>query len=177
GGRPPAISQIRQVQPEVPETARGNAGANASVRIAPPVLQRPQQNVPANRPDAIKGNLNRPVTTQQQNNSNRPPQGNANPSNPSVRQDAPNQGNRADTMQGNSNRPSNTPANQNSNQGNSKTDRPPSSRPGNAGNSNPQLDQKHQQQLEDLRMKQDQERQDRKSTRLNSSHLVISYAV
>jgi len=174
GGRPPAIYQIRQVQPEVPGTARGNAGANASVRIAPPVLQRPQQNVPANRPDAIQGNLNRAVTRQQQNNSNRPPQGNANPPNPSVRQDAPNQGNRADTMQGNSNRPSNTPANQNSNQGNSNTynDRPLSSRPGNAGNSNPPLDQKHQQQLEDLRMKQDQERQKIEQQQVRERHQI-----
>ncbi|HKW62851.1 MAG TPA: DUF6600 domain-containing protein [Candidatus Acidoferrum sp.] len=178
GGRPPAISQIRQAQPEVSAGARengnanvrANATANPNVKMAPPVRQGPAQNAPANRVPADV----------QQGNSNRPGQGNTSPANPPTYNPPPNsnpgnsnrpananQGN-APSNQGNSNqqmnsnRPGNGPANQgNANQGNSMQygDRPPSSRPNNAGNPNPQLEQKQQQQLQDLRSKQDQERQ------------------
>jgi len=170
GGRPPAISQIRQAQPDVSAGARGNANANANgnVKMAPPVRQGPPQNARENRPDVQQGNPNRqgppqnpPVTREDvpQGNSNRPPQGKTNPPNPPTREDAPNQVNKP----ANSNQPGNPPANP----GNGKVynDRPPVSRPnnpgnaGNAGSVNPQLEQKHQQELQDLRSKQDQERQ------------------
>ena len=170
GGRPPAISQLRQAPPEVSAGARANASSN--VRIAPPVQQRPAQNADANRPQQgnpnrpaqannqnQQGNPNRPSTANsatqppaQQNNANRPSAvSNSNPPNPPVREDRP------ANQQNPSNKPPNTPANA----GNAKNynDRPPSSRQANSGDSNPQLDQKHQQQVQDLRLKQDQERQ------------------
>src|SRR5690348_10229292 len=141
---------------------------NANRQVQP--NQAPAQNSQNNRPDM------------QQNNSNRPAQGNANPANPPTYNPPPNtnagnanrpnnvpanqnntnQSGNVPTNQNNANRPGNAPANQgNSNQGNPRgfNDRPPSSRPNNAGNSNPQLDQKHEQQIQDLRLKQDQERQ------------------
>lgn len=126
GGRPPAISQIRQAQPEASAGARVNT--NASVKMAPPVRQGPAQNAPANRAnaDVQTGNANRP--------------NNPSPANPPTYNAPPN------ANAGNSNRPNNVPAKQgntnqgNSNQGNPRAhnDRPPSSRPNDAGNSNPQ---------------------------------------
>lgn len=157
GGRPPAISQIRQVQPDGEQVTRPN------VKIAPPVRQDLPRNVRDNRQGPPQVNPNRQGPPNQQgqgqnvqnnrpgppNNSNRPAQGTTNPPNPPVREDAP--------TQGNSNRPNNVPTNQGNPRG--YNDRPPSSRPNNAGNANPQLEQKHEQQLQDLRLKQDQERQ------------------
>ena len=164
GGRPPAISQIRQAQPEVSAGARANANVNtnANVKMAPPVTQAPAQNARSSRPDAVQNSSNRPgpPNAANQPNSNKPA-------------NAPNQpppGNRTDNMQGNSNRPANAPSNAGNAPGNAPgngkayNDRPPASRQANSGaygnnNSNPQLDQKHQQQVQDLRSKQDQERQ------------------
>ena len=134
GGRPPAISEMRRGEPENVQAARPN------IKMAPPVRQGPAQNAPMNRADMPQGNANRPGPAQ-----------NA----PTVRPD-------------NANRPappnqSNRPGNGAEAAGNSSrfNDRPPSSRPGNssANNYNPQLEQKHQQQLQELQTKQDQERQ------------------
>jgi hypothetical protein len=157
GGRPPAVSQIRQVQ------AENQQQAHANIKIAPPALpgtprnvqvNRPAGNVPNNQGNAPSNN-NRPsgnVPNNQGNpaaNNNRPPSMNtSSPANP---------GNQ------NANRPANS-GNAPSSSGNPKAynDRPATSRPANSNNSNnvnPQLDQKHQQQLEQLRQKQDQERQ------------------
>jgi hypothetical protein len=141
GGRPPAISQIRQAQPDNAPAARPN------IKMAPPIRQAPAQNAPTTRADVEQNNSNRP---------NQPPAQNAPTS-------------RSDMQPGNSNRPgaannSNAP-NQAGRPGNAPVnpraynDRPPSSRPGNAGNVNPQLEQRQQQQVQDLRLKQDQERQ------------------
>jgi uncharacterized protein DUF6600 len=143
GGRPPAVSQIRQVQTENVQAAHPN------IKIAPPAQPGPPKNVQANRPAAnMQGNQgnvqNNPGNTQ--NNSNRPPVPNtSSPANPGNRN--------VNTPANNGNAPTNT--------GNAKTynDRPPSSRSNNSSNVNPQIDQKHQQQLEQLRQKQDQERQ------------------
>jgi len=169
GGRPPAISQIRKAQPEPSANARANANANANVKIAPPVQQRPAQNnaptnAQQNRPGNQQNNQNRPPNVnnqnqpvQQQGNSNRPAQvtnpNQQNPANPPVREDKPQPSN----PQNQPNKPANQPPAQGP--GNAKTygDRPPSSRP--ADTYNPQLEQKHQQQIQDLRSKQDQERQ------------------
>ncbi len=157
GGRPPAVSQIRQVQ------AENQQQAHANIKIAPPALpdtprnvqvNRPAGNVPNNQGNAPSNN-NRPSGNVQNNqgnpaaNNNRPPSMNtSSPANP---------GNQ------NANRPANS-GNAPSSSGNPKAynDRPATSRPANSNNSNnvnPQLDQKHQQQLEQLRQKQDQERQ------------------
>jgi hypothetical protein len=157
GGRPPAVSQMRQVQTENVQQARPN------IKIAPPAQPGPLRNAQANRPAGnmqnnqgnAQNNSNRPPaagTSSPANSGNRPLVGaTSSPANPGPRtvNPAPNNGNA----------PSNT--------GNPKVynDRPPTSRPNNSSNSNssnnvnPQLDQRHQQQLDQLRQKQDQERQ------------------
>ena len=163
GGRPPAVSQMRQVQTENTQQTRPN------IRIAQPAQPAAPQNVRANGSGQPQNNnSNRPgrpqtdVQPNGQNNSNRPPASN-------------NAGQPQSNVQNNSNRPpasnnagqqpqGNQPGNSPANNGREKSynDRPASARP-NGGNPNPpvnpQLDQRHQQQLDQLRMKQDQERQ------------------
>jgi hypothetical protein len=128
GGKPPAISQMRHIQPEAASTAK------AIVKIAPPAKPATPQNVQVNKPGQPQTNAaNKPGTP------NGPDPGN---------------------------KPGNPAANGGSQNANQKKfdDRPPSSRPGGGNNTaasttNPQLDQKHQQELEQLRAKHDQERQ------------------
>ncbi len=151
GGRPPAVSQIRQVQTEnAPQT-------RANIKIAPPAQPGTPRNAQTNRPAGnVQGNQgnvqNNPPNVQ--NNNNRPPSASNNSASPNP----PNRpANNPPANAGNA--PANT-----GNPGNQQvlTDRPPSARPNNPNNSNavnPQLDQKQQQQLEQLRQKQDQERQ------------------
>jgi len=172
GGRPPAASQLRQVQAENTQQARPN------IKMAPPAQPSTPRNVQANRPAGnMQNNQGNP-----QNNGNRPPAvGTSSPANPGNRNVNPpvnnanfpaNSGNRPPVVGTSSpanpgNRNVNSPVNNGNapaNSGNPKgyNDRPPSSRPVNSNNSNavsPQLDQKHQQQLDQLRQKQDQERQ------------------
>jgi hypothetical protein len=140
GGRPPAISEMRRAEPENVQAARPN------IKMAPPVRQAPAQDAPVNRADVPQGNPNRPGPAQ---NAPMPRPDNVNRQAPPNVTNQPNQ----------NNRPGNAPANA----GNPRAynDRPPSSRPGNSGGNdyNPQLEQKHQQELQDLRNKQDQERQ------------------
>jgi len=140
GGRPPAVSQIRQVQTESAQQARSN------VKIAPPAQPGNARNVQQNRP---AGNLENNQGNARNNSNRTPSVNNSTPAN-------------------SSNRPGNPPANTGnapSNSGSSKAYnyRPPASRPNNISNVNskvnPQLDQIHQQQLDQLRQKQDQERQ------------------
>ena len=140
GGRPPAISEMRRAEPENVQAARPN------IKMAPPLRQAPAQNAPVNRADLPQGNPNRPGPAQ---NAPMPRPDNVNrPAPPNVT-NQPNQ----------NNRPGNAPANAVNPR--PYNDRPPSSRPGNSGGNdyNPQLEQKHQQELQDLRNKQDQERQ------------------
>lgn len=140
GGRPIAISQMRQIQPEPAVQAR------AAVKIAPVATPKtiqvnkggPQNNNrPATNNAAIPANNNKPVTnnTPVPANNNRPVTNNAAvPAN-------------------------NPPSNVNQK---TFTDRPPVSRPNTPttpATNNPQLDQKHQQQVQDLRSQQDLERQ------------------
>jgi len=128
GGKPLAMSQVRQIQPET-------AQARPNIKIAPPSKPAVPQNVQANKtvgqPQSV--NANRPGTT---NN---------------VAQPAVNAANRPGAT-------NNSPTNPVSQK--TYSDRPPTSRPeATASKVDPQLDQKHQQQLEQLRAKQDQERQ------------------
>jgi hypothetical protein len=105
-----------------------------NVRIAPPARQMPPQNVNANRPNQVP-----PVTQQNPNvqqNTSRPPQQGNPPPRPTVTND---------NMPGREDRRYN--------------DRPPTSRPTVTPPPNPQLDQKHQQELDNLRQQQDRERQ------------------
>jgi hypothetical protein len=146
GGRPPAVSEMRRVQTENAPQTRPN------IRIAPPSQPGTPRNAQVNRPAGNMQNNQGSV----QNNNNRPPVTNpVSPANPPTRTVAPpaNPGNTpADAR--------NVPANTGNTRG--SNDRPPSARPNNpssATNVTPQLDQKHQQQLDQLRQKQDQERQ------------------
>ena len=138
GGKPLAISQMHQIQPETVQ-------ARPTIKIAPPAKPL------ATQTKGVESNPNRPVTTN--NGVNRP-------------------GNTVNPPSNAVNPPATTTTN-----GKPFSDRPPASRPNtpanNTGagnpaintktvtptNANPQLDQKHQQQLQDLRAQQDLERQ------------------
>jgi hypothetical protein len=115
GGKPLAMSQVRQIQPET-------AQARPNVKIAPP-------STPAT-PKNASVNANRPATP----------------------------GNAAQAGQAGK---GNAPANNGSQNAGQKTygDRPPAARPSTPSNANAQLEQQHQQQLNNLRQQQDQERQ------------------
>jgi uncharacterized protein DUF6600 len=143
GGQPLAISQVHQLQP-----ANAPAAAHGNVRIAPP--SRPAtpvtpQNVQANRPVQPQNNsVGRPV--QPQNNA-------------AVTPVQPNN-NRPVSMPNNAgNKPGNPPANVSQRGYN---DRPPTARTVIATPTpsvNPQVEQKQQQQIENLHKQQDLERQ------------------
>ena len=142
GGRPPAIAEMRRAEPENVQAAR----PMPMIKMAPPVRQGPAQNAPMNRADLRQENGNRPGPAQnapmvRPDNANRP----APPNVTSQPNQSARPGNGAESA-GNSSR---------------YNDRPPSSRRGNSGANDysPQLEQKHQQELQDLRNKQDQERQ------------------
>jgi hypothetical protein len=177
GGRPLPISQVRQIQqqerpkaevriapaartvtpppenaanrPAPPQNAmrsaqeRGNVQQNNRSATPPPNADRPnnaQPNQP-NRP-ANAERLSTPPPNEQPNrptNNDRPPS--AHPANPN-------------------NQPSTPPQNAQLNRP-PTNDRPPSARPSNnpPPNGNPQLEQQHQQELENLHRQQDQERQ------------------
>jgi len=166
GGRPPAVSEMRRGQVETTQDARAN------IKFAPPAQPGTPRNVQGNRP--VDNAPNNPANVQ---NNQRNGQGN-----PRNDRNDRNDNNRPPLMNnsapGNSgNRPVNPPDNAGNAPGNSGNapgnagrpgnprvynDRPPSSRPNDSGRPNdvnPQLDQKHQQQLDQLRQKQDQERQ------------------
>jgi hypothetical protein len=157
GGRPLAVSQVRQIErQEQPK---------AEVRMAPPARAVATPQNAGNRP-APPQNVNRPV--QQPSNvpqNNRPGAPGQNVERPSNVQ--PNQPNRPP----NADRPNMPPANAQPNRPPSNdrpnmpsnaqhNDRPPSARPSNPPpNGNSQLEQQHQQQLENMHRQQDQERQ------------------
>jgi hypothetical protein len=143
GGRPVTVSQVQQLQP-----ANAQIESHSNVRIAPqartvtPVTPNIQANRPV-QPQNVQPQNNAVASGQPQNNTgNKPVQPNIN------RPYSPN-----NTV--------NTP--QNTTQ-KTYTDRPASARPVNPNVStnaydNTKLDQKHQQQLEDLHRQQDLERQ------------------
>ena len=157
GGRPPAVSEMRRARMEDAQQPRQN------IKIAPPAQPGTPRNVQANRPAD-----NAPNNPANGRNNQGNEQGNPrNPQNDNNRPQSMNNSSPANSA----NRPGNSPANAGnaptnaSNSSKVYNDRPPSSRPSNSNNSynsnavNPQLDQKHQQQLDQLRQKQDQERQ------------------
>ncbi|HEY6268031.1 MAG TPA: DUF6600 domain-containing protein [Candidatus Acidoferrum sp.] len=179
GGRPVGISQMRQTQVENAQAVRPN------VKIAPPAQPGTPRGFQGNRPSGnMQGNQgnaqNNPGNVQSnpgnvQNNSNRPPVPNtsspANPGSRSVnpqgnvqdnsnRQPVPNTSSPANSGGRNVNPPANN-GNAPSNAGNPRvySDRPPSNRPNNPNSVDPQIEQRHQQQLQQLQQKQDQERQ------------------
>jgi hypothetical protein len=138
GGRPPAVSQLRRVPTENAQQDRPN------IKIAPAQLAPPQnvRGYGSGQPQSDNGNRPAQTQTDVQNNSNRPPAAN----------------NAGQQPQGN--QPRNSP--EYNGREKSYNDRPASARPsGDNPNPvvNPQLDQRHEQQLDQLRQKQDQERQ------------------
>lgn len=138
GGKPLAISQVHALQPE-------NAHAVQQVKIAPPATPISARTVSAANPARQQDSAGNKQNGKGPDRNNRPPANGANSSAPSVNASAqPAQGNK----------PISPASNKTFN------DRPPSSRPSSApGNVNPQLDAKHQQDVQNLHQKQDQERQ------------------
>ncbi|HEV3420824.1 MAG TPA: DUF6600 domain-containing protein [Candidatus Acidoferrum sp.] len=149
-GQPISIAQARQMEAQQP---RANV---APVRIAPParVATNPQ---PGN---VQPGNV-QPGNRNIQPNNNRPPSANVNPN---VNAPVNNNANANINAPANNNRPANANVNPNANVNanananpNVYKDRPPTARPTNTVN--PQLEQKHQEQIQQLQQKQDQEYQ------------------
>jgi hypothetical protein len=144
GGKPLAMSQVRQIQPETVQ-------ARPNIKIAPPSQPATPRNVQANKTvgQTQTANPNRPNNTP--NNAVQTQV--ANPSRPNTPVNA------AQPVQ--ASKPGNPPANNGNQNVSQKTyaDRPPTSRPSTANNVNPAIEQKHQQQLEQLHQKQDQEYQ------------------
>jgi hypothetical protein len=150
GGKPLAISQMHQIQPEPVQT-------RAAIKIAPPAKPL------ATQAKGVQPNPNRPVTPNNPNTTNtvnkggNPPVTNTNgksfndrppASRPNTPANATNTTNTPSTL--NNTKNTNTP----------NTFNPPNnSKPANATNVDPKLDQKHQQQLQDMRAQQDLERQ------------------
>jgi hypothetical protein len=138
-GRPISIAQSRQI---ATEHARN---AVVPVKIAPPATPAAPR-VNNVRPTPTRGG--QPVQTQTvqpvQPNANRPPNTNVN-ANPNVN---PNSNINPNTNANQANKPADPRVNQ---------DRPPSTRPTTAVN--PQLEQKHQEQVQQLQQKQDQQYQ------------------
>ncbi|MGB7844493.1 MAG: DUF6600 domain-containing protein [Candidatus Acidiferrum sp.] len=135
-GRPLSIAEARQLQ--TPQ-AHNNV---MPVKIAPPA------NPATPRVNSVQQGGNRGNTAPGPLNTNRPANNSA-PPNTQV-----NQANRPANTQTNApaNVPANTPAN-----APAHSDRPPTARTG--ATANPQLEQKHQQQIEQLQQKQDQQYQ------------------
>jgi hypothetical protein len=160
GGRPPAVSQMRQAQTGNTEQVRSN------FRLASPAAPGTPQNGQANnRPGQQQyndGNRRGQPQTSVQSNSNKPPAPNSNAGQP--QSNVQNNSNRPPAA-GNAGRPpqSNQPGNPPANNGRDRSynDRPANSRPNPNPMPpvNPQVEQKHQEQIDQLRQKQDQERQ------------------
>jgi hypothetical protein len=155
GGKPLAISQMHKIQPEPVQ-------AHAAIKIAPPAKPL------ATQAKGVQPNANRPVTpTNTVNKGGNPPVTNTNSGNPPVTNtNGKSFGDRPPSARPNTpvnttnttntaNTPNNTkivnPANTGNPANNIKTVNPPAV--------NPQLEQKHQQQLQDMRAQQDLERQ------------------
>jgi hypothetical protein len=141
GGRPIGVNEVRQMQTQ---NVRSNIRIAPEARVATPQVQNGVQTRTngQNMPPQNQANQNKPTV---------PPQNQVNQNKPTV---PPNQ------PQTNPNRPTytneNIPNNGRGNGGNHNyNDRPPTARP----NENPQVEQQHQQQIDTLRQRQDQERQ------------------
>ena len=153
-GQPISISQARQMQSQQPHNNI------MPVRIAPParVAANPQ---PGSQPANVQPGNAQPGNRGVQQNNNRPPSSNVNPNasapvNNNVNANAPANNNRPANANVNPNANANPNASANANP-NAYKDRPQTSRP--ANNVNPQLEQKHQDQIQQLQQKQDQEYQ------------------
>jgi len=173
-GQPISNAQARQLQSEQPHNniMRVRMAPPARVATTPqPGNVQPGNAQPGNR--GMQPNNNRPPSANVNPNANAPVNNNANVNvnapannnrpananvNPSVNAPVNNNPNANVNAPANNNRPANTNVNPNANANpNAYKDRPPTSRPIN--NVNPQLEQKHQEQIQQLQQKQDQEYQ------------------
>jgi hypothetical protein len=153
GGQPPALSDVRQKYT--------NDAHQSQVRIAPPARPGTPQTA-GNRPNAPENN--RPNNTPQ--NNERPAMERPNSAPQNQQANAP-QNNQRPANDRSSNTPQNLPSNANSQPANNQrqyNDRPPMSRPSNTPPPNQsrngqQLEQQHQQELENMHRQQDQQRQ------------------
>ena len=165
GGQPPAVNQMHQSQP-----ANVQAAQRTNVRIAPatrtvtPIQPRnnvggrpgqPNYNGNANRPNTPNGPGNAPANNSVDANRSRTP-ANTPGNTPNTVNNPGNAPANANNRPGNApNTPANVPANNQRNYG----DRPQASRPITNAPVNANVEQQHQQQLENLRKQQDLERQ------------------
>jgi len=184
-----ASAPVAPVAPAVAPPKQAVLGSGASTNIKPPTVLASRAVVAKTAPppppvsfakqqQLIQANSGRPPALSEMRQTQTE---NASPVRPNVRMAPPatlatpnttpasrpampaNAGNRPIANNG-SNPPSssnNKPVNTQANAGNGRAlnDRPPSSRPANYGNADPKMEQRHQQQVQDLNSKQDQERQ------------------
>jgi len=154
-GQPISIAQTRQIAVE--QQAHTNV---APVRVAPPAKMI--ANPPQGNRMAQPGNMNRPGNRNVNQNTNanvNAPANNNRPANVNSNPNAPVNNSRPPNANANTN--VNTNQNQNANP-NVYRDRPPTARPAQQPARqpvNPQLEQKHQDQVQQLQQKQDQEYQ------------------
>ncbi len=181
GGRPLATAQVRQIQQQ--------QQPKAPVRMAPPArsVTPPPQNAssrpgpPQNANRSVQQPNNQPSNAQQNNRAATPPANAERPNNAQPnQQNRPPNADRPNTPPANerqntpppnaqpnrpaaNDRPNTQPPNAQPNQppSNARNDRPPAARSSNnpPPNGNPQLEQQHQQELQNMRKQQDQERQ------------------
>jgi len=172
GGKPLAISQMHQIQPETVQ-------ARPTIKIAPPAKPLPTQAKGVQPNPGRPVTPNNPGTTNTVNRGGNPPVTNTNSGNPAVTNTSGGKGPVTNTTNNNGktfadrppasrpNAPVNTTNNanttntNNTNNANTNNNAKTNStnKPANNTNVNPQLEQKHQQQIQDLRAQQDQERQ------------------
>jgi hypothetical protein len=160
--RPPNSNGNPNVNAPVNNNSNVNANAPANNSNRPANANvNPNANTNANVPVNNNANANGNAPA----NNNRPANANANPNtNPNANVPVNNNVNANGNAPANNNRPANANSNPNANANpnaggnpNPYRDRPPNTRPGN--DVNPQLEQKHQQQIQQLQQKQDQEYQ------------------
>jgi hypothetical protein len=184
---PPQNSNRPMQQPSNVQqnNAQQNNGQQNNRPANPPANADRPNNAQPNRPPDRPNNAQQPSNSQQPNNAqpNRPPDRpnnsrpdrppSAQPANPNERPNTPPsaQPNRAPDNQqpnrpANAERPNTPPPSAQPNRPpdtqppSGRNDRPPSARPSNPPpNGNPQLEQQHQQELQNMRKQQDQERQ------------------
>lgn len=163
GNRPAPPQNSNRPMQQPSNVQQNNAQQNNRPANPPANAERPNNapqpgNPPANRPPdrPNNGRPDRPPSAQPANPNDRP-----NTPPPSAQPNRPANAERPNTPPPSA-QPNRPPDNQppNNQPPNGRNDRPPSARPSNPPpNGNPQLEQQHQQELQNMRKQQDQERQ------------------
>jgi hypothetical protein len=167
GGRPMAVREMRQQPANVQAVQRTNVRIAPATQTVTPIQSRnnvggrPGQpnNGNANRPNTLNGPGNQPANNSVDANRYRTP-ANTPANNANVPNNPGNVPANANNRPGNApNPPANVPANVPANNQRNYGDRPQTSRPNVNAPVNANVEQQHQQQLENLRKQQDLERQ------------------